>query len=121
MLPKQARGTFRKHITKPSEQVATPPSTKRASSAETVSTLESQESKRIRRQKASAVAMDDGLDGSLLGGGNENSTAGIFQTLELKVQLRLGASIYMTSAVGGGPQKADESNSIRGFVTLKGG
>ena len=26
MLPKQARGTFRKHITKPSEQVAAPPS-----------------------------------------------------------------------------------------------
>ena len=26
MLPKQARGTFRKHVTKPSEQVATPPS-----------------------------------------------------------------------------------------------
>ena len=27
MLPKQARETFRKHITKPSEQVAAPPST----------------------------------------------------------------------------------------------
>ena len=27
MLPKQARGTFRKHITKPLEQVATPPTT----------------------------------------------------------------------------------------------
>ena len=27
MLPKQTRGTFRKHITKPSEQVAAPPST----------------------------------------------------------------------------------------------
>ena len=27
MLPKQARGTFRKHVTKPSEQVAAPPST----------------------------------------------------------------------------------------------
>ena len=26
MLPKQARGTFRKHITKPSGQVAAPPS-----------------------------------------------------------------------------------------------
>ena len=26
MLPKQARGTFRKHITKPPEQVAAPPS-----------------------------------------------------------------------------------------------
>ena len=26
MLPKQAMGTFRKHITKPSEQVAAPPS-----------------------------------------------------------------------------------------------
>ena len=26
MLPKQARGTFRKHITKPSEQVSAPPS-----------------------------------------------------------------------------------------------
>ena len=26
MLPKQARGTFRKYITKPSEQVAAPPS-----------------------------------------------------------------------------------------------
>ena len=26
MQPKQARGTFRKHITKPSEQVAAPPS-----------------------------------------------------------------------------------------------
>ena len=26
MLPKQARGTFRKHVTKPSEQVAAPPS-----------------------------------------------------------------------------------------------
>ena len=26
MLPKQAKGTFRKHITKPSEQVAAPPS-----------------------------------------------------------------------------------------------
>ena len=26
MLPKQARGTFIKHITKPSEQVAAPPS-----------------------------------------------------------------------------------------------
>ena len=28
MLPKQARVTFRKHITKPSEQVAAPPSSK---------------------------------------------------------------------------------------------
>ena len=27
MLPKQARGALRKHITKPSEQVAAPPST----------------------------------------------------------------------------------------------
>ena len=27
MLPKQARGTFKKHITKPLEQVAAPPST----------------------------------------------------------------------------------------------
>jgi len=28
MLPKQARGTFRKYAKKPSEQVAAPPSTK---------------------------------------------------------------------------------------------
>ena len=27
MLPKKARGTFRKHVTKPSEHVAAPPST----------------------------------------------------------------------------------------------
>ena len=30
MLPKQARGTFRKHTTKPSEQVAAPPGSPRA-------------------------------------------------------------------------------------------
>ena len=42
MLPKQARGTLRKHITKPSEQVAAPPSTNRvfASEAATPSVLE---------------------------------------------------------------------------------
>ena len=31
MLTKQARGTFKKHITKPSEQVAAPPSSRPAS------------------------------------------------------------------------------------------
>ena len=32
MLPKQARGTYRKHATKPLEQVAAPPSTRCATS-----------------------------------------------------------------------------------------